>query len=176
VEVKGTFSFNEKDYIKFIFFHYRNQLVLFTLLFILSGIYFIFSIASSNNLNQSESYYYFISCTLILIVFIFLPWWIVYEQSLRNLKKLPHSDFSIEYTFHESGIHLRSEFGTNDFSFKDLRRICETKAFFYIYIQTSKKYISFIQKKHFENLEDIQTFKTLFINNIDKKKLKFKKS
>ncbi len=158
MSVKGTFTYTEKDYLKFNLFHSRNFFLIFGVMLIILafmaiayGVWLQFSIG--------------LAATAAALG-------IMYYQSKRNYKTSTLRGIEVENIFDETGIHQKNTLGETNLPYNLIYKVCETKEAFYVYISKIQAFI--VQKRYFEKPEDIETVKELFKNNLPAKQLKLR--
>ena len=81
---------------------------------------------------------------------------------------------STNCTFSDAGIYMESKTGAGNIGYDTIHKASENQTVFYIHLSTALAWI--IPKRCFENAEDIQAVRELFIKNIPPKKVRLMKA
>ncbi len=97
---------------------------------------------------------------------------IVRINSFYKQKKI--MDFAVTFAANKDGIHATSERGDSDLPWNRIVEIRETRNAFYIFITDS--HANVMPKDQFSSLKEIEAFRALLEKNMEKTRLKIKRT
>ena len=166
MEVKGKFKLETQEVMKFSSFHQRkNVLISYAVIYFFSlGINYL-------TVREINGYLFLISAVSGLVFSILLSL-LLHIRNKSVYRSYTLVNIATENTFDGEGIRLALESNVTEIPYDKIHKVCETKTAFYVYISNIQAAV--LPKKSFETPEDIAIVKLLFIQNIDKAKLKLR--
>lgn len=93
------------------------------------------------------------------------------KRTVKHFESYAFADEEIESIVDKKGFSQNSSIGHTKVPFNKLYKVCEAKHGIYVYVSSRQAII--LAKRHFTE-DEINTIKTLFSENMPKKKVKFK--
>lgn len=167
MQVRKKYKLCEEDFIHFGYFAIRTTLI------VEIAAILIVSFVGSYIAAPKETFLLTACGATLLASAIMIPMF-YFSSKVKMKKHYASYEFSqeeIETTIDKRGFTQKSSIGKTTVPFNKLYKVCETKYGIYVYVSSRQAII--LPKRCFESTE-IANIKTLFKENVEKKKLKFR--
>lgn len=167
MQIKKKYKLCEEDFIHFGYYAIRTPLIAEIAAIL------IISFAGSYIAAPKETFLLTACGATLIASGIMIP--MFYFSSRVKMKKhfatYEFAQEEIETTVDKRGFTQKSSLGKTTVPFNKLYKVCESKYGFYVYVSSRQAII--LSKRSFDS-EEIANIKTLFRENVEKKKLKFR--
>ncbi len=170
-----TFTITKKDNLRYNFFLMQKKLIATSafVFVIIAAMVGLLRYAQSANLSGAllNAFAMALLGTVILVTINIITT-ILRINSFYKQKKL--TDFTVTFTTDKTGIHATSDRGDSDLPWNRIVAVRETANAFYVFITDS--HANVLPKDQFSNEEEISSFRSLLLKNVEANKLKIKQA